>query len=131
MRTNYLMSVALLLALSVVSGCAKPKSFSTAQEAVEFIAGALDANDSSILTDACVGGREGNPPFRTRPDSIFAALKQLHDKTPIQELLAGGKFPDGVETCVLGGHGPPLNHINIEFARREDLWYLANIWVCR
>ena len=125
------MSLGFLFALSCVADRAQPRSFSTAQEAVEFIASALDANDSTMLAKACVGGREGNPSFRNKPYRIFKALKRLHEKTPIQELLVGCKFPDDADVCVLGGHGPPLNHINIEFVRKENTWYLANIWACR
>lgn len=131
MTLRQLMTIVVLLALSCLAGCAKPKPFSTAQEAVEFIADALDAGDSGALAEACVGGRPGNPPFARRPEHLFMALTKLHERTPIQELLTGSRFPADASSCVLGGHGPPLNHINIEFVKKDNSWHLANIWVCR
>jgi len=105
-------------------------SFSELSEAIQFITVCLAQEDFEKLSGACVGGRKPNV-YLAQHRGVFDKLKGAHEKTPLQNLYAKRSFPKDAETFKLGGHMAELGCIHIDFVKKGDSWYLADIWECK
>jgi hypothetical protein len=105
-------------------------SFSNLQEAVTFITDCLDRDDFEKLSSACVGGRKPTV-YLAQHRSVFDKLKAAHKNTPLQKLYANRRFPKNKDKFKLGGHMAELGCLHIDFVKKDDHWFLADIWQCK
>ena len=100
-------------------------SFTNLQQAVNFIATALETTNVAALAEACT-----NP--RQRPNEAeFAYLQGKHRDAPFRALYAKRAFPANAATFKLGGHMQELYCTHIDFIRTNGVWQLKGIWECK
>lgn len=104
------------------------KSFANLQEAIKLITEALENNDHNGLKKVCVG-KNGKP--ANFPDYTFKNLKKLNKKKSLVEIYKDKIFPKGKKNFKLGGHMKELGCIHIDFIKKDDKWYIQDIWTCR
>jgi hypothetical protein len=109
-------------------------SFVDLSDAIDFIASALDGGDHGAIADACIaelGEVEGLPKPREYQLDAIEDLAGRHAGTSLRALYSGRAFPAREARFKLGGHGPELGHVHVDFVRSESGWQLENIWQCR
>lgn len=99
------------------------QTFANLDEAVRFLARAIETGDHAALAAAC---HEQLPAAR-----VLERLRERHQETPLPALYAGREFPEDGQQFKLGGHARELGHIPIDFARSAAGWELQRIWMCR
>jgi len=99
------------------------RAFNDPQEAVWFLAAALDNDDLDGLAAA---SRQPLP-----AEWELKRLRERHAATPLPQLYAGREFPQHGNAFKLGGHDRELGHIHVDFVRAESGWELERIWMCR
>jgi hypothetical protein len=105
-------------------------SFNRLSEAVRFIADCLENDEYEKLYHNCV--EKGQfPDEYTFFCFAMDKLKLIHEQTPLEILYAAEELPENSSKFKLGGHDSELDHIHIDFIKREGVWYIASIWQCR
>ncbi|MEI6218009.1 MAG: hypothetical protein WCP86_03855 [bacterium] len=97
MKTVSLLAGMLLLAVGNVAR-ADEVSFTNLQQAVDFIATALESTNYVAISSACLD------PHRKPEDYVLKGLQRVHNKTPLRKLYADKSFPTNDTTFKLGGH---------------------------
>lgn len=131
----------LLLALTfaLAAGCAsippvvKPNGtsgFNTVPEALGFIVDCVENNDSTRLISACVG-RGDQPPLIIKQPNAFKSLVCFHESKSLTKSYGEKSFPEKGLLFKLGGHGHQFQHLHIDFVKKGQRWYLADVWNCR
>ncbi len=125
MRTSIVLFI--ILFASTINGQNRT-SFTTANEAVEFISNCVETNDSTALFNACIINSDSSKTHFNR--HYFEVLKSLNKDTPLAQLYAGKHFPMWETQFKLGGHGFKWGHIHINFIKKNKHWYLHDISQC-
>ena len=128
-----------MIACVFVSGCASAPlvdqaestaGFDTVQEALSFIVGCVDQNDARRLTAACVG-RGAMAPLLATTSHTFNNLVSFNKTKGLMKSYGDKTFPAQGVVFKLGGHGKQFQHLHIDFVKKDQKWYLADIWNCR
>lgn len=101
-------------------------TFTTADQAVEFLASQLRAGHFDSLRAAFRA-----PSDKSTFEFLAKRLQALDRKTPLPALYANRPFPTTSNTFTLGGHGIPWDHLHVRFVKVEDHWVLQSLTQCR
>jgi len=124
MKTISLLAGMVFLAVGNVAG-ADEVSLTNLQQAVDFIATALESTNYVAIANACLDPRP-------KPeDYVLKDLQRAHNKTPLRKLYADKSFPTNDTTFKLGGHMAELWCTHIDFLKTNDVWRLKAIWMCK
>lgn len=124
MRTTSLLAGMVLFAVGNVAR-ADEVSFTNLQQAVDFIATALESTNGVAISNACLD------PRRKPSEDVLRDLQRVNAKTPLRKLYEDRSFPTNVLTFGLGGHMAELWCTHIEFIKTNEVWELKAIWMCR
>lgn len=119
----WLLAVGFLMLGKVV--WAENASFTNLQQAVDFIAGALEATNFTCVTEACLNVE------RKPNEALLKNLQGLNKNRPLRQLYADRAFPTEASAFKLGGHMKELGFIHIDFIQTDGVWKLESIWMCR
>lgn len=102
------------------------RGFTILADAVYFITKHVREDDYEGLFRICLD----------RSDKAFFTycmelLKEIDEKTPFPTLYEGFSFPADADRFKLGGHDSELGHIHVDFAKKDDKWFLERIWLCK
>lgn len=114
----------LVLALGSVA-CSGDDGFTNLQQAVDFIATALETTNFTAISDGCLDAQ------RKPNAALLKNLQGLNQNRPLRTLYADRSFPTNVPTFKLGGHMKELGFTHIDFVQTNGMWKLQAIWVCR
>lgn len=117
--------VVLVLISWAGSARAEQVAFTNLQQAVDFMAGALETTNFVRIANACMDA--GQKPS----DGVLKELQALDRQKPFRHLYAGRSFPTNEPTFKLGGHMSELGCTHVDFVRTNGLWRLKAIWMCR
>jgi hypothetical protein len=107
------------------------RSFETLAGALQFIVDCLDKNDYPKLVGICVGGHKPNGVYLAQYRTPFDMLRAAHQKESLLKRYDGKRFPEEEKTFKLGGHMSELGCVHVDFVKKNDQWFLADIWNCR
>lgn len=112
--------------------------FTSLNEAVDFLAVRLEADDPEGIADQCSNGEnddartaEGLPSPRSYRLHAIRELGRRHGMQNLRSTYAGREFPSDRDEFKLGGHGAELGHTHIDFSRTGLAWKIKEIWMCR
>lgn len=121
-----------------------PRSFGMLAEAIDFIAGCTESDSALALFGETLVSEEpaktlligGRPVALEQPAErfargVFPELRQQHERMDLRVRYKDQSFPTDAESLKLGGHARELGHIHIDFIRRDEGWFIAEIWECR
>ena len=125
MKTIKLISIAVAFAFATTtqSHAENPttESFTNLQQAVDFIATALESTNTAAIAAACI----------EKPNQLdLTHLQDLNKAKPLRTLYAHRTFPTEADAFKLGGHMSELGFIHINFIRTNGIWYLNSIMEC-
>lgn len=104
---------------------AEDVSFTNLQQAVDFIAAALESTNFVKIASACLDAQ------RKPNEALLKSLQNFDQKRPLRELYADKSFPTNEPTFKLGGHMKELGFTHIDFLQTNGVWKLQAIWICR
>jgi len=91
------LSIAVILIAGNVT-YADDTSFTNLQQAVDFLATALESTNFVKISSTCLDSQ------RKPNDALLKSLQSLDQKRPLRELYADKSFPTNAPTFKLGGH---------------------------
>ena len=100
-------------------------SFTNLQQAVDFLATALESTNFVTISSTCLDSQ------RKPGDALLKSLQSFDQKRPLRELYADKSFPTNASTFKLGGHMKELGFTHIDFVQTNGVWKLQAIWICR
>ncbi len=118
------LSIAVILIAGNVT-YADDTSFTNLQQAVDFLATALESTNFVKISSTCLDSQ------RKPNDAILISLQSLDQKRPLRELYADISFPTNAPTFKLGGHMKELGCTHIDFIQTNGVWKLQAMWICR
>lgn len=118
------LSIAVILIAGNVT-YADDTSFTNLQQAVDFLATALESTNFVKISSTCLDSQ------RKPNDALLKSLQSLDQKRPLRELYADKSFPTNAPTFKLGGHMKELGFTHIDFIQTNGVWKLQAMWICR
>ena len=125
MKTITWISIAFLLVLGDAAH-AEDMSFTNLQQAVDFIATALESTNFVRIAEACLDVQQ-KPTF----DLYLRSLQGLNQRKPLRTLYADKSFPTNALNFKIGGHMKELGYTHIDFIQTNGVWKLKTIYTCR
>lgn len=102
------------------------KNFTILADAVAFITQHVREDNYDAIFEICLDRRD-----KAHFINCIKLLKEIDEKTPLPALAEGISFPSDADRFKLGGHDSALDHIHIDFVKKEDKWFLDRIWLCK
>jgi hypothetical protein len=104
----------------------KPMAFDSLEQAASILSRFVRTDDFDGLRAACL-----KPGENTNFLHVAEQLKYIDQQTPLSARCAGQSFPKTGDSFTIGSHAGPWNHMNIEFVKKGNKWFLNKIWICR
>lgn len=108
-----------------------PGSFEILADALTFIGKCLDEDEYTKLAHTCIGGHKPKGVYLAQHRTPFDMLQAAHQKESLLKRYARQEFPKDADTFKLGGHMSELGCLHVDFVKKNDKWFLADIWNCR
>jgi hypothetical protein len=102
-----------------------PKT-ATLAAAIEDWIGALEADDQAGASARWASGEEATKSLKT----FWAGLRKANEKFGYRKWIERGANQIG-DAKVFGVGGHSYDHLHIDWAKTDDGWRIARVWMCR